>query len=245
MESKDNTPAIQFEDKLNRFLKGEMTSAEEQEFKAFLNSHPEQKQKAIAIARLTKAIQQVGKTRDKAVIDDFKSATKPQVEMAAANACGIKAKPKILNFRHFMVSFSAAASILLCVFGGYKYYKYEQVTSLGQEYLAYFSAAEYSRGERDNVSHKIETLYTNISDKKDLDTTIEELARMWNESRSETYNDYTEYMPELGWMLANAYLRDNEKGKAIEVLDDLIAECPDDTAIGEIARELKQKVEKL
>ena len=78
-----------------------------------------------------------------------------------------------------------------------------------------------------------------------MDTTIEELSRMWNESRSETYNDYTEYMPELGWMLANAYLRDNEKGMAIEVLDDLITECPDDTAIGEKARELKQKVEKL
>ena len=57
MESKDNTTAILFEDMLNRFLKGEMTSAEEQEFKAFLNSHPEQKQKAIAIARLAKAMQ--------------------------------------------------------------------------------------------------------------------------------------------------------------------------------------------
>lgn len=245
MESKDNTPAIQFEDKLNRFLKGEMTSAEEQEFKAFLISHPEQKQKAIAIARLAKAMQQVGDERDKTVIDDFKSATKQQAEQTAANACGIKAKPRILNFRRFMVSISAAASILLCVFGGYKYYKYEQVTSLGQEYLAYFPASEYSRGEGDDVSHKIEILYINISDKKDLGTTIKELARMWNESRSETYNDYTEYMPELGWMLANAYLRDNEKDKAIEVLDILIEESPEDTAIGEKARELKQKVEKL
>lgn len=245
MESKDNTTAILFEDKLNRFLKGELTSAEEQEFKTFLNSHPEQKQKAIAIARLAKAMQQVGEARDKAVIDDFKSATKQQVEQSAANACGIKAKPRILNFRRFMISFYAAASILLCVFGGYKYYKYEQVTSLGQEYLAYFPASEYSRGEGDDVSHKIEILYINISDKKDLGTTIKELARMWNESRSETYNDYTEYMPELGWMLANAYLRDNEKDKAIEVLDDLIIECPEDTAIGEKARELKQKVEKL
>lgn len=245
MESNNNTTAIQFEDKLNRFLKGEMTSAEEQEFKAFLESHPEQKQKAIAIARLAKAMQQVGEARDKAVIDDFKSATKQQVEQSAANACGIKAKPRILNFRRFMISFYAAASILLCVFGGYKYYKYEQVTSLGQEYLAYFPASECSRGEGDDVSHKIETLYTNISDKKDLDATINELARMWNESRGETYNDYTEYMPELGWMLANAYLRDNEKDKAIEVLDILIEESPEDTAIGEKARELKQKVEKL
>lgn len=245
MESKDNTTAIQFEDKLNSFLKGEMTSAEEQEFKSFLSSHPEQKQKAIAIARLSKAMQQVGEERDKAVIDDFKSATKQQVEKVAADACGKKATPRILNFRRFMVSFSAAASILLCVFGGYKYYKYEQTTSLGQEYLAYFPATEYSRGEGDNVSEKLVKLYSNIADKKDMDATIEELQQMWNASRSETYNDYTEYMPELGWMLANAYLRDNNKDKAIDVLDKLIEDCPEDTAIGDKARELKQKVEKL
>ena len=78
-----------------------------------------------------------------------------------------------------------------------------------------------------------------------MDATINELARMWNESRGETYNDNTEYMPDHGWMLANAYLRDNEKDKAIEVLDILIEESPEDTAIGEKARELKQKVEKL
>ena len=52
-------------------------------------------------------------------------------------------------------------------------------------------------------------------------------------------------MPELGWMLANAYLRDNNKDQALKVLDQLIEGCPEDTVIGEKARELKQKVEKL
>ena len=56
MESND----ILFEDNLNRFLKGEMTSAEEQEFMAQLESNPELKNKAIVIARLAQAMQQVG-----------------------------------------------------------------------------------------------------------------------------------------------------------------------------------------
>lgn len=246
MESKDNTPAIQFEDKLNRFLKGEMTPAEEQEFKAFLESHPEQKQKAIAIARLAKAMQQVGGERDRAVIADIQVASKQEVENAANSATGKTGKkPKILPFRRFIVSFSAAASILFCIFGGYKYYKYDQITTLGQEYLAYFPASEFSRGEGDNVSKKLQALYGNITDKNDMDATIDELVRMWEASRMDEYNDYTEYMPELGWMLANAYLRDNDKDKALKVLDQLIADCPEDTAIGEKARELKQKVEDL
>ena len=144
-----------------------------------------------------------------------------------------------------MISFSAAASILLCVFGGYKYYKNEQVTSLGQEYLAYFPASDFTRGEGDAVGDRLQTIYANISNKKDLKAAISDLSQMWEASRSDTYNDYTEYMPELGWMLANAYLRDNDKDKALEVLDGLISECPEDTAIGEKARELKQKIENL
>lgn len=46
-------------------------------------------------------------------------------------------------------------------------------------------------------------------------------------------------------MLANAYLRDNDKSKALEVLGILIAESPEGTAMGDKARELKEKVEKL
>jgi len=249
MKSKDNTPATQFEDKLNSFLKGEMTPAEEQAFKILLQERPELKQNAVAIARLAKAMRQVGEERDQAVIEELGSISRQKIEGLTDNICkshsvaaSIIAKPKYLSFSRFVVSFSAAASILLCIFGGYKYYKYEQVTSLGQEYLAYFPASEFSRGEGDNVSERIQVLYGNIADKKDLDATIEELLHMWDASRSEEYNDYTEYMPELGWMLANAYLRDNDKKKTIEVLDKLIEDCPKDTAIGEKARELKQKV---
>lgn len=242
MEAKD----ILFEDNLNRFLKGEMTSAEEQEFKAQLESNPELKNKAVAMARLAKAMQQVGAERDKAVVEDIKSATKQEVENIANNVSGrLQPKAKIIPFRRFMISFSAAASILLCVFGGYKYYKYEQVTSLGQEYLAYFPASDFSRGEEDAVGDKLQTIYANISDKKDLKAAISDLSQMWEASRGDTYNDYTEYMPELGWMLANAYLRDNDKDKALEVLETLISECPEDTAIGEKGRELKQKIENL
>ena len=246
MESNNNTTAIQFEDKLNRFLKGEMTSAEDQEFKAFLESHPEQKTKAIAIARLAKAMQQVGEEHDLAVIADIKAASKQDVEDAVNNVTSkVERKPKILPFRRIIVSFSVAASILLCIFGGYKYYKYDQTTTLGKEYIAYFPASEFSRGEGDNVSEQLQILYGNVIDKKDMDATIEELFRMWEASRADEYNDYTEYMPELGWMLANAYLRDNNKDQALKVLDQLIEGYPEDTVIGEKVRELKQKVEDL
>lgn len=150
-----------------------------------------------------------------------------------------------MNFRKLIVSFSAAASILLCVFGGYKYYKYEQVSSLGSEYLAYFPASEFSRGENDGVSDILKEMCSDIETKHNIDDAIVRLSDMWAKSRSDTFNDYTEYMPEIGWMLANAYLRNNDKSKALNVLDVLIVESPEGTAMGDKARELKEKVEKL
>lgn len=246
MESMNDKQMVGFDEKLDNFLKGRMTNEEEQEFKTLLASNPDLKQKAIATARMAKAMQSIGEQQDRKVINEIGETSESSIKTVASYACGAKQpKAKILPFRRFIISFSAAASILVCVFGGYKYYKYEQVTSLGQEYLAYFPASEYSRGEGDDIAQKLQNLYANISEKKDLTTSIDELQNMWTQSRSETYNDFTEYMPELGWMLANAYLCDNEKEKAIEVLNQLIVECPEDTAIGQKSRELKEKIEKL
>lgn len=68
---------------------------------------------------------------------------------------------------------------------------------------------------------------------------------MWDSSLCDSYNDYTEYMPEIGWLLANAYLRNNDKSQSIDVLDVLINEFPDGTAMGDKARGLKRKIEEL
>lgn len=86
---------------------------------------------------------------------------------------------------------------------------------------------------------------SDIETKHNIDDAIVRLSDMWAKSRSDTFNDYTEYMPEIGWMLANAYLRNNDKSKALNVLDVLIVESPEGTAMGDKARELKEKVEKL
>ena len=246
MESTDNKQMIEFEMNLDRFLKGQMSPNEEQEFKTLLLNNPELKQKAIATARMAKAMQAVGEQRDREVINEVRDSSELSVRWAAMQACGAQQpKARILTFRRMIISFSAAASILLCVFGGHKYYQYTQTTSLGQEYLAYFPASDYSRGEADSVADRLQALYSDIADKKNTEVTIEELSKMWNESRSETFNDFTEYMPELGWMLANAYLIDNEKDKAVDVLDQLISLCPEDTAIGQKSRELKEKIKKI
>lgn len=248
---KEFSDYIQFEDKLNKYLKGQLDKAEEIEFVELLKGNPKLKEKAIATAQLAKALNQVGMDQDTEIISEIKETSLSELNKVIDSTIGDRAaaskvgQKRIIPFKRFIVSFSAAASILLCVFGGYKYYKYEQTISLGSEYLAYFPASEYSRGEESGINHKLIELYSSIEKKEHLDTTIKELSKMWDDSMSETYNDCTEYMPEIGWMLANAYLRDNDRHKALEVLNVLIKEYSAETAIGIKARELKDKIEKL
>lgn len=243
MEGKDLN---RFDEMLSRYLKGQLSEIEEVEFKRLIADEPELRNKAIATARLVKAMNEVGSERDDKTIEEIRQASEKEIKIVASNVSGAAIKkPRILNFRKFIVSFSAAASILLCVFGGYKYYKYEQVSSLGSEYLAYFPASDFSRGENDGVSDMLKEMYSNIETKHNLDDAIARLYDMWTESRSDTFNDYTEHMSEIGWMLANAYLRDNDKSKALAVLNVLIAESPEGTAMGDKARELREKIEKL
>ena len=235
-----------FDEMLSRYIKGRLSDAEEVEFNRLIAENEELRNKAIATAWLVKAMNEVGSEQDNDTIEAIKQSSKEDIKRTATSISGTTIKnPRILTFRKFVVSFSAAASILLCIFGGYKYYKYEQVTSLGSEYLAYFPASEFSRGENDGVSDILKELYSDIETKHNLGDAIARLSDMWTESRGDTFNDYTEYMPEIGWMLANAYLRNNDKSKALEVLGILIAESPEGTAMGDKARELKEKVEKL
>ena len=227
MEGKDLN---RFDEMLSRYLKGQLSEIEEVEFKRLIADEPELHNKAIATARLVKAMNEVGSERDDKTIEEIRQATEQKIKIVASNVSGAAIKePRILNFRKFIVSFSAAASILLCVFGGYKYYKYEQVSSLGSEYLAYFPASEFSRGENDGVSDILKELYSDIETKHNLGDAIARLSGMWTESRGDSFNDYTEYMPEIGWMLANACLRNNDKSKALKVLGVLIAESPEGT----------------
>ena len=58
----------------------------------------------------------------------------------------------------------------------------------------------------------------------------------------ETYNDYTDYAPQIGWNLAIAYLKDNDKAKAITVLNKLESIAEDGTAIKNMCTELNDKL---
>lgn len=211
------------EERINRYLHGEMSPGEESVFEADLPKDNTLKQQAESMARIVKGMEVVGKEHDKQLLEKMKASS----------------GKKTSSLRWI----SIAASIALVFTVSYFVYDYSSTTRLGKEYAYAFPVSEVIRGEEDeDVVNTLTLLFDNVANGKDLDNTIKQLEELWALAQSDTYNGYTTYEPYIGWDLAVAYLRNNDKKKARVVLEQMQANYPTGTAFGDKIAELKGKM---
>lgn len=214
------------EDRINRYLFGEMTADEEAVFESELQQNETLKEQAEAIAQMVKAMDVVGKEHDKELITRMKS--------SASNGSAKKS---------WIYRLSIAASLALILTVGYFTYDYSRIGNLGKEYASTFPVSTIVRGEEDDeAAQKLTTLFNNVANGEDLDNTIVQLKELWSLSQNDTYNSYTNYEPYIGWNLAIAYLRNHDKRQAKSVLEEMAKMHPEGTAIGDNAIELLKKI---
>lgn len=271
MESDDTRKFDEFDDLLSRYLKGQLSEEEEAEFHRLISDDAELHNKAVATARLARAMEQAGPECDRAIIDAIKTLTLDQAEDLADNnserfwfappkeriLCSPPddyferrdkrhKKRKPCKFVKFAARLSAAAAILACLWGGYRVFIYEprQVApSIQPEVRASIEAPQYIRGEGDSIGMKLNELYYDIVLERQLPDAIRTLETMWIRSRLDTYNDCTEHMPEIGLLLTHAYIKAGYDDRALEVIDLLLSDYPAESAVGNEALEMKGHIE--
>lgn len=223
----DNENIVQEKDLLNderisRFMQGMMESEEETAFMEELKNNTNLRDQAIAQARLVKGMKQV----DEELKGAFREADEQTIRSIVNDAVGRKNKSI-----HWL---AIAASIVFIVFVGFKSYDYYDTTSLGREYANTFPTSTIIRGEANaDVDTELTMLFNNVAEGKDLDNTTSRLATLWELSKQETYNDYTDYAPYIGWNLAIGYLRNYEKTNAKAVLEEMKEMYLSGTIIGD------------
>lgn len=191
------------DERISRYLKGLMSIQEETKFLADMESDEQLKQDAIAQARLVKGMAQV----DYELIQELKNTPKAKITSSV--------RPPRIIFRKPVTWLSVAASVAVLLFAGYKGYDYYDTTRLGMKYATVFPMETLVRGDTDsNVDKELQTLFENVVKRKDLSATTKRLSELWEISNQETYNDYTDYAPYIGWYLAIGYFEDYEKEKA-------------------------------
>lgn len=213
------------DERIERYLHGEMTPEEEAIFEEDLANDDTLRRQAEATARIVKGMEAVGGEQDRMMID----------KMKAAN--GKRLAP--------VWWMSIAASLVIIFTVGYHFYDRSQTIGLGQQYAYVFSTETESliRGEEDeDVANKLNVLFDNAADGKDLDNTIKQLDELWALSKSDTYNGYTTYEPYIGWNLAIAHLRNNDKKEAKSVLKQMQLNYPEGTAMGDKVAELLKEL---
>lgn len=210
------------DDIIDRFIQGQMDENEEKAFLEELNQNEELRERAILHARLVKGMAQV----DDEIIEAYSEA-----EDSSKNN---KATVVSIDKKHSARWLAIAASIVFVVFVGFKSYDYYDTTSLGREYANTFPTSTIIRGEANtDVDTELTKLFNNVAEGKDLDNTTSRLKILWEQAKQDTYNDYTDYSPYIGWNLAIGYLRNYEKAKANNVLKEMKREYPKGTVIGD------------
>ena len=225
------------EERINRFLRGEMSSEEETTFMDELKSNDVLRNKAVVAARMAKAMKTVGEEEDSLVKEALLTSDDHDIEMIVKNVT--RKRSKLLTLRII----SVAASILILVISGWHYYDYQVTTELGNEYEMMFESSSFVRGvDTGSVAKELNSLFAKVKSGDDSDNTIKRLSLLWVISTMETYNDYTDYAPQIGWNLAIAYLKDNDKDNAMAVLTKLEGIAEDGTAIKNKCIELINKL---
>ena len=219
------------DERISRYMQGKMDVNEESAFIEELKNDEDLRSLAIAQARLVKGMKQA----DNEIKTAFSQVDENTIKRIARNVTGKKNQ----SARWLAI----AASIVFIVFVGFRSYDYYDTTSLGKEYANTFPTSTIIRGEADqDVETELKTLFNNVVEGKDLDNTTSRLATLWELSKQETYNDYTNYAPYIGWNLAIGYLRNYEKAKAKDILEELEEMYPEETTMGNKVRVLHKKI---
>lgn len=227
MENKDIQSELDGDARISQYMKGQLDFQEEKQFLADMDSDDLLRQEAITQARLVRGMRQV----DDELVNALKNSSEDEVRSALRQRKSL--------FKKSVIWLSMVASIAIILVVGYKGYDYYHTTRLGMKYATAFPMETIVRGDSDSaLDSELQALFNNVVERKNLGMTTDRLSELWRLSNEDTYNDYTDYAPYIGWYLAIGYLEDNKKDKAKEITSNLWDKCYDNAPYQAIVKQL-------
>lgn len=214
---KDNEILQQaIDDRIDAFVRGEMTEDEEATFKQEIKADPELRAHVLATVSLIKGIREQNAKKEKELIQQN---TKNRVRT--------------------LVWWATSIAAVFAIFFGYSIDKrHQELTNLVSPYYMQYDVKDLSRGDTDSTL--VYHLYS-LFNERNADKTIKELESIYGSL--DTDETYYLYANDIAWNLALAYIKNDQIDKAIPVLEKLIKDNPD-TPIAAKAIELKNKLQK-
>lgn len=215
-----------FDMRLELFLKNKMTEEEGKVFLSELRNNPELRERAQAMAAAIKNMKELKYEYGQRVASKIERLS----EREFRDETKLPHKARIISLRTFAKMSVAACFIGIITFGTYRYYIYNETIALGNSYYSEIPTEMVVR-DADDVSVQLAQLFNNVKNNEDLDNTILNLEERFSLAISEEFNDYTNYINDIGWNLAIAHLKDGDRDRAIETLELLISRSESDIVI--------------
>lgn len=209
-----------YNEQIDRFLKGQMSAEEEQQFKTEIGQNPGLKQQVREHLYLIRGIRQV----------------KAQEEYEILQNVGSKLLVSRKRSWLKIASIAASVAILLTLSGLYGRYLYnmnevrQYAYNASYEVLADFDVS--TRGAMDeNVKAHLTLLFTNAQQGINLPKTIAELSELYALTKDDFVDVEDDYAFQIGWFLAVAYINDKEYAPAKDIIRYLKADYPNDKRV--------------
>lgn len=208
------------EERIDAFVRGAMTEAEEQAFKQEIKADSELRAQVLATVSMIKSIRSQEAAKEKTLISNN---TKERLRTLVAWACSIAA--------------------VIAIFLGYqKDKRFNELSALVSPYYSEYSMDENARGDHDSASvAHLYTLFNNIKVQRNVSTIIAELEPIYSNLESDF--TYSAYANDIAMNLALAYIKNDQTDKAILVLKKLAKDNPE-TPIAVKALEILNKLRK-
>ena len=222
MDKNDDILMDGMDERIEAFLRGEMSADEEAAFKQEIRQNPELRNRAMAMTSLIKGLHDQNSSKEANIIKE--STAKSKVRPLLWWACSV-------------------AAVFAIFFGIYKDHRYRMLDAAVSPYYTEYDMSDISRGDVDSatIAHLYD-LFTQIQENRSVSAIIKELEPIYNSIDDDfTYNAYANV---ISWNLALAYVKDDQIDKAVTILQKLKADNPD-TPIYNKADELIKKLQDL
>ena len=222
MNNNDDILMDGIDERIETFLRGEMSIEEESAFKQEIRQNPELRNRAMTMTSLIKSLQSQNSAREATILKE--NVVKSRVRPILWWACSV-------------------AAVFAIFFGIYKDHRYRMLDATVSPYYTKYDMSDISRGDIDSATKAhLYGLFIQIQESRSVSGIIKELEPIYN-----SLNDdfaYNAYANDILWNLALAYVKDNQIDKSISILEKIKVDNPD-TPIYIKADELIKKLKDL
>lgn len=213
MESDNIQKSMEQDERIERFMRNQMTQAEEKTFLDDINSDPELKERAFATALMARGMKRRRKEEQQAFAAMLNGSISENANKAKA------------TFRRYA---AMAASLLLLLgvggYAGFAEYGYQQRNAIVSANIS-LGQTGTDRGDGGNMQSRLDSIAAVVKNERDMTEAIAVLQGLYDKRQADI--DCAQNSATISWYLAMAYIKDNQKGKAVNLLVALKKEHPE------------------